>query len=243
MNWFTNKKALVTGAGSGIGKALATALASRGCDLFLAGRDLEKLRAAGTVMEEMGAKATCHQIDISRDSQIKELGKHLSKSIDHLDILIHSAGLFHMGRLGSAPVKLFDLQYKTNVRGPYLLTQILLPLLKKSQMGQVVFINSTAGLRAPAGVSQYAATKHALTALAESFRQEANKEGIRVLSVFPGRTASPMQKRIFDLEGRVYRPELLLQPGDVAETVLNALSLPSTAEVTDISIRPFSKTY
>ena len=133
-----------------------------------------------------------------------------------------------------------DMQYRTNVRAPYLLTQALLPLLRRRQ-GQVVFINSSVGLAARAQVGPYAATKHALKALADSFREEVNTSGLRVLSVYLGRTASPMQAMIHAMEGKPYYPEYLIQASDVAAVVLNALCLPRTAEVTDISIRPMHK--
>jgi NAD(P)-dependent dehydrogenase (short-subunit alcohol dehydrogenase family) len=133
-----------------------------------------------------------------------------------------------------------DWQYRTNVHAPYLLTQALLPLLRRQQ-GQVVFINSSVGLIARGQVGPYAATKHALKAIADSFREEVNAEGLRVLSVYLGRTASPMQAKIHAMEGKAYHPEYLLQPSDVAAVVLNALCLPRTAEVTDISIRPMRK--
>ena len=145
-----------------------------------------------------------------------------------------------MGKIETAPVMELDQQYRNNVRGPYLLTQALLPLLRRRQ-GQVVFINSSLGLTARGQVGPYAATKHALKALADSFREEVNVERLRVLSVYLGRTASPMQALIHAMEGKAYHPEYLLQPSDVAAVVLNALCLPRTAEVTDISIRPLRK--
>jgi NADP-dependent 3-hydroxy acid dehydrogenase YdfG len=117
------------------------------------------------------------------------------------------------------------------------LTQDLLPLVCRCQ-GQVVFMNSTAGLTSRANVSQCAGTKHALEALADSLREEVNRNGVRVLSVFPGRTASPSQEHLQAQEGRLYRPERLLQPEDVAAVVVHALCLPRTAEVTEIKIRP-----
>jgi NADP-dependent 3-hydroxy acid dehydrogenase YdfG len=112
----------------------------------------------------------------------------------------------------------------------------------KLQRGQVVFINSSSALTAKPSSAQYDATKHALKAVADSLRGEVNQLGIRVLSVYLGRTATEMQERIHILEGRPYRPDLLLQPEDVASVVINALSLPDTAEVTDIHIRPMIKT-
>jgi NADP-dependent 3-hydroxy acid dehydrogenase YdfG len=120
------------------------------------------------------------------------------------------------------------------------LTQTLLPLLKSGK-GQVVFINSSAGLKAGVNNAQYAATKSALIAIADGLRNELNSEGIRVLSVYPGRTATAMQETVYKMEGRTYRPERLLQAEDIAITVINALSIPRTAEITDIHIRPFLK--
>ena len=82
-----------------------------------------------------------------------------------------------------------------------------------------------------------------MKAIADSLREEVNADGIRVLSVFPGRTATPRMERLFREEGRAYRPELLLQPRDVAAIVIHALKMPRTAEVTEISIRPCAKSY
>jgi NAD(P)-dependent dehydrogenase (short-subunit alcohol dehydrogenase family) len=136
-----------------------------------------------------------------------------------------------------------DLQYATNVRAPYLLTQRLLPVLSERN-GQIIFINSSAGLTANrSNIGQYAATKHALKAIADSLREELNPVGIRVLSVYLGRTATPMQKALFRKDNKAYRPESLLQPEDVASIVVYSLMLPPTAEVTDISIRPARKCY
>jgi len=142
----------------------------------------------------------------------------------------------------SAELADFDSQYRCNARAPYRLTQLLLPMLKQSA-GQVVFINSTAGLLARANAVAYAAAKHALKAVADGLREEVNANGIRVTTVFLGRTATPMQEKIFRAEARAYRGELLLQPEQVAEMVVHILCLPRTAEVTDITIRPALKSY
>jgi NADP-dependent 3-hydroxy acid dehydrogenase YdfG len=135
------------------------------------------------------------------------------------------------------------LQYHSNVRGYYALVQALLPLLRRRQ-GQVVFINSSVATRPSAsGGGQYAAMQYALRAIADSLRDEVNPDGIRVLSVYLGRTATPRMAALFEKEGRAYRPELLIQPQDVATMVTMALRLPRTAEVTEIRIRPMTKSY
>jgi short-subunit dehydrogenase len=113
----------------------------------------------------------------------------------------------------------------------------------KARQGQIVFVNSTAGLRAEANASQYASTKHALKAVADSLREEVNAAGVRVMSLFLGRTASPMQAGVHEMEHRKYSPELLMQPEDVAAVVINALTLPRTAEVTEVSMRSCVKSY
>jgi NADP-dependent 3-hydroxy acid dehydrogenase YdfG len=100
-------------------------------------------------------------------------------------------------------------------------------------------MNSSVGSAPEVGF--YSASKHALKAFADTLRAEANPAGVRVLSVYPGRTATPMQESIFAAEGRSYDPSRLLQPEDVAEMVLAALCLPRTAEVTDLHIRPLQK--
>jgi NADP-dependent 3-hydroxy acid dehydrogenase YdfG len=112
----------------------------------------------------------------------------------------------------------------------------------RSRQGQIVFINSSvAVVNARAKLGQYAASKHALKAIADSLREEVNADGLRVISVYPGRTATPMQAAVHEMEGRAYHPEHLMQPDDVAAMVINALSLPPSAEVTDIMIRPLTK--
>ena len=171
-----------------------------------------------------------------------ELAQQLACNLPQLDILVQAAGAYSASPIGQAKLADFDRQYQTNVRAPYVLLQLLLPLLKVRR-GQVVFINSSSGIAAKASTAQYDSTKHALRAIADSLRAEVNPHGVRVLSVYLGRTASEMQEEILRNEGKLYRPELLLQPADVASVIMNSLCLSSTAEVTDIHIRPMNKIY
>jgi NADP-dependent 3-hydroxy acid dehydrogenase YdfG len=229
--------AIVTGAGGGIGRAIAEGLGAAGALLCLVGRTPATLEATAT---RVGTNATCYPTDLTDDGELQALVERVQRDRDRVDVVVHGAGVHAMGAVAEAPVSELDWQYRTNVRAPYLLTQALLPALRQTQ-GQVVFVNSSAGLTARGRVGPYASTKHALRALADSLRDEVNGEGIRVLSVYLGRTASPMQADIHAAEGREYRPDDLLQPADVAAVVVTALSLPSTAEMTDVSIRPMRK--
>jgi len=240
MNTLHGHIAVVTGAGSGVGQAIALALAAQGATLCLVGRTLATLEATASGAKNAQVTARCYPTDLTHDDAVQTLAERLHREGDAIDILVHSAGVYAMGKLETTSVTELDLQYRTNVHAPYLLTQALLPLLRRRQ-GQVVFINSSVGLVARGQVGPYAATKHALKALADSFREEVNAEGLRVLSIYLGRTASPMQAMIHAMEGKAYYPEYLLQPSDVAAVVLNALCLPRTAEVTDINIRPMRK--
>jgi NADP-dependent 3-hydroxy acid dehydrogenase YdfG len=238
MNSLKNQVAVITGASSGIGKSITLELAKHGVALCLLGRDLNSLEAVAQIAKQSTSLVRCYRVDLTVDQDIAEFCGSILAEFKVVDILVHSGGVFFMGSLESASVEDFDLQFKVNVRGPYLLTQILLPLLKLRQ-GQVIFINSRAVfLNARPGLGQYTATKQALKAIADSFRQEVNAEGIRVISVYPGRTSSPMQQTVFKTEGKIYRPELLIQPVDVAATIINALCLPRTAEVTDVTLKP-----
>jgi len=227
------KVALVTGASSGIGRAIAMGLAARGASLWLAGRNLDKLQQVAG----LAAAAQVFPVDLSEAQQVAAFADHMSKRTESLDFLIHSAGAIALGAFESAAPADLDRQWNINVRAPYVMTQALLPLLKRSR-GQIVFINSSAGLNAVSGSGQYSATKHGLKALADCLRAEANSYGIRVISVFVGRTATPMQAAVHASEGRAYRPEKLIQPEDVASLVVHTLTLPPTVEVTALHLRP-----
>ena len=238
MESLKNQIAVITGASSGIGKSIALELAKKEVVLCLLGRDLSSLEEVAQIAKQSTGRVHCYRVDLTVDQEIADVCTSVSKTFGAVDILVHSAGVISIEPFESASVENFDWQYKTNVRGPYLLTQILLPLLKLRQ-GQVIFINSRAVfLNARSKFCQYRATKQALKTLADCLREEAKDDGIRVLSVYPGRTASPMQQTVFKSEGNPYQPELLLQPLDVAATVVNAICLPRTAGVTDITIAP-----
>jgi NADP-dependent 3-hydroxy acid dehydrogenase YdfG len=237
-----NQIAVVTGSTGGIGGAIAAALAQHEATLCLLGRDQAKLDAAVARLQTASPRPKAYLCDLTTDSDVGTVCEQVAGAYERIDILVHCAGAIDHGKLADAPLTSLDQQYKANVRGPLMLTQKMLPLLKKPR-GQIVFINSSAGLNARANTGHFAATQHAFRALADSLRDEVNADGIRVMSVFPGRTATPRIEAVHKEEGRPFQPGLLLQPEDVASVVLNALVLPWTAEVTNISIRSMQKSY
>jgi len=238
----SGKVAVVAGASSGIGRAIGLELAAHGAVLALLGRDQDRLDEAVSAAREQTGSVHAFRADLASEHEVGRLALALETQLGQVNILVHSAGVMCQGRTQDASPDALDEQYRSNVRGPYVLTQRLLPGLR-AQRGQIVFVNSTVSLAARAEVGQYAATQHARKALADSLRDEVNPDGVRVLSVYPGRTATPLQERIFAVEGREYRPELLLQPEDVASVIVHCLRLPPTAEVTHLTIRPLIKSY
>jgi NADP-dependent 3-hydroxy acid dehydrogenase YdfG len=238
---FEGRTAVVTGGGTGVGAAVALALAENGANVHLIGRRLDGLESVASKARSLGVQAICHSGDLSTSRGQLDLTQRLTRDLAYTDVLIQNAAMHAAGSIEHAKPAELDELYQTNVRAPYVLTQALLPMLK-ARNGQIVFINSSSGVVAKPMSAQYDATKHALKAIADSLRSEVNAHGVRVLSVYLGRTATEMQERIHRMERKPYQPENLLQPQDVASVIINALSLPLTAEVTDIHIRPMIKT-
>lgn len=240
--------AVVTGASSGIGRAIALRLVAEGATVTAVGRNkirLEELvtasAAAGSVPTDGSGRIVPAQVDLTEDDARRALLTALSVG-PRVDLLVHSAGAYSTGPHSDAPIDDLDSLYASNVRAPYALTQELLPMLRAGG-GDIVVVNSTQGIRASNNVGQFAATQHAMRAITDSLRQEVNADGIRVCNIYLGRTATRRQEAIFAKEGRLYAPELLVQPADVADVVVTMIALPARAEVTEIHLRPSHKSY
>lgn len=234
--------AVITGASSGIGKAIAIAVAATTGSVCLVGRDMERLGATAEAARRTARAVLIFQADLNSDDEMYALTRYVEDAFDSFNTLIHCAGAHVAGRIEEISASQLDALYRINVRTPYALTRALLPALK-SRQGQIIFVNSSQGLHAGANVGAYASTKHALKAIADSLRQEINAYGVRVLSIYPGRTATPTMKSFYEKNGLPYRPELLVQPDDIAHVVVDTLRLPRTAEVTNVEIRPTVKSY
>jgi len=237
-NDLQNQFALITGAGSGIGKALSLALSHNGVNLILVGRDNDKLKAVQSAARSGAKFISCHSCDLHHDQEISSLCKHLQHEVEQIDILIHSAGIIHLGATSKMEIACFDELFQINLRAALLLTKGILPIMTSTHK-QLVFINSSAALNPDAQSGIYAASKSAMKTIADSLRLELNSEGVRVLSVYPGKTASPMQSMVSKFVGSKYTPEKIIQPEDIASIVIHTLGLPWTIEVTDIFTRPF----
>lgn len=233
-----NIRALVTGASSGIGRATAAILTRSKARVALVARRQSVLEDLAT---QCGPAAFAYPCDITDDAQLKDLASRVRADFSGIDILVHSSGIIKLGKTETSPVADFDSQYAANVRGPYVLTQLLLPLLREAS-GQIVFVNSSiTRAHSTAGRGSYAATQDAVRSMANTLRDEVNESGVRVTTIFPGTTATQRQIDIHRISGRRYDPDRMLQPEDVAEAVLFALTVGRTAEVTDLYLRPMLK--
>lgn len=226
------KTHLLTGAGSGIGLAIARRLSDRGDRLILIGRD--DARAGELAAMFPGADAIGADLR-HPDSLAAALSG--SRIPDRIDTVVHAAGIVDLGTVADLPTASWTDQLTVNLVAPAEITRLLLPSVRAAR-GQVLFVNSGAGLTAHPQWSAYAASKHGLKALADALRGEEAAHGVRVTTVYPGRTATPMQAKVHDQEGRDYDPSAFIDPESVASAALAALDLPRDAIVPDISVRP-----
>lgn len=223
---------LITGAGSGIGAALVRRLSDRGDELVLVARSGE--RADELLAAHPGARALVADL---ADPAGLERALADADLPDRLDSVVHLAGVVDL-----APVADFDLtawqqHLDVNLTAPALLTRAALPALRVAR-GTVVFVNSGAGLSANPTWSAYAASKFGLRALADALRGEEREQGVRVSTVFPGRTATPMQQKVHQQEGRAYDASRWIDPETVALTILHVLDLPPDATLSDVTVQP-----
>ncbi|WP_171166407.1 SDR family oxidoreductase [Streptomyces sp. I05A-00742] len=225
---------VITGAGSGIGEALAERLLARGDELYLFARD------AGRAKELAARFPGAHTLvgDLADPDRLSWALSHQTLP-ESVDSLLHVAGVVDLGGVGELTTKTWNRTLAVNLVAPAELTRLLLPQLRLSR-GHVVFVNSGAGLSAGPNWSAYAASKHGLKALADSLRAEEHGHGVRVTSVYPGRTATAMQAKVHQQEGKEYDAGKWIDPGSVAATVLHVIDLPRDAEINDVSVRPGS---
>ena len=221
---------LVTGAGSGIGAVLAERLLERGDDLVLLARSPER---AHDLRSDL-AGATVLVADLADAEAVEALAPELPES---LDSVVHAAGVVDLGPVESLGTAEWQSQLAVNLLAPAVLTRIALPALRRAE-GTVVFVNSGAGLAAHPQWSAYAASKFGLRALADSLRAEEAEHRVRVTTVYPGRTATPMQARVHEQEGRAYDAEDWIDPATVVDALLHVLDLPADATISDLTIRP-----
>ena len=219
--------ALVTGASRGLGTHIARGLGASH-RLLLGGRPSPALDAL--VAEFDGAAA--FPADLTDHAAVRML----TAPIDRLDVLVHNAGVGRIGSIEDTPAADWREMFEVNLLAVVELTRALLPALRAAG-GHVVLLNSGAGKRANPGWSAYAASKFGLRGFADALRAEEAGHGVRVSSVFPSRTATPMQERVHDFEGRDYRASDWMSASTLAQAIVGVIDLPKDTVATDLTLR------
>ncbi len=221
---------VVTGATSGIGAGLARRLADRGDHLVLVARS----EARADALRGDFPQAQVLVADLADPGTLNGIGRQVDGPVDSV---IHVAGAVHLAPVSRLRLSDWDEQLAVNLTSPAVLTRELLPHLRAAH-GTVIFVNSGAGLSANPDWSAYAASKFGLRALADALRAEEAEQGVRVSSVYPGRTATPMQEQVHQQEGRDYEASRWIAPETVVASIVHLIDLPEDATIPDVTLRP-----
>lgn len=210
------KVAIVTGAGRGIGLAIARLYAQEGAKVVLAARSRAPLEAAANELASLGGEAIAVPTDVSKKEDAQRLVRAAQARFGHVDILVNNAGVARHNYVLDIPEEDWDLTFAVNVKGAFLCTQAVLPLMMARHSGRIIFVSSGAGLHGSARKSAYSASKHAVIGFADSLAQEVGPYGITVNTIAPGPVATEMRARNYPLEDQ----SLLPQPEEVAKLAL-----------------------
>ncbi|MHC2066741.1 SDR family oxidoreductase [Bremerella sp. T1] len=235
------KVALVVGGGSGIGKAIALALAADGAKVAIAGRRFEVLEQ---VAAESDAEIHCHSVDVSDRTSVKGLFEFVGKTLGELDILVNAAGINIKTRsMAEMTPEQWDQVMQINATGGYNLLYEALPPMRKRQDGLIINISSISGKRAYAlGGIAYCASKFAMTALGTAAGNEVAADGVRITNIYPGEVETPILEQRPSAPTDEHRARML-QPEDFSEVVLSICHLPPRAHVAELIIKPTKQEY
>jgi len=228
---------VITGATAGIGQGIARNLADTH-HIVIGGRDAGRVaRMAGELPSATGFVADLAAVGTQQfDEAIAELTGRLPR----VDVLVHSAGVLHRGTVAETPVPAWTESFMVNVVAVAALTRALLPALRVSQ-GQVLVVNSSSGLRADPTYGAYCASKFGLTAFADALREEERSTGVRVTSLYPGRTDTAMQIANVAFDGDGYDPDFYLTVESVVRAARAAIDATPDASLESVVIRPARK--
>jgi NADP-dependent 3-hydroxy acid dehydrogenase YdfG len=237
------KRVLITGASSGIGLAIAEALAALGVDLVLWARRAERLERIRAQLEQRhGIRVLTGVVDVRDRVCVDDFISAHALELADLDVLVNNAGLAKgVDKLPEARVEDFDVMIDTNVKGLLYVTRALLPLLLKRPVAHVVNIGSVAGRWVYPGGAVYCASKFAVRALSEGLRMDVAGSGVRVTNIEPGMVETEFSEVRFEDQERakaVYRGVQALSAGDIAETVTWCLQRPAHVNIQELVIFP-----
>ncbi|MCS4705088.1 SDR family oxidoreductase [Staphylococcus aureus] len=230
MTVLTDKIAVVTGAGSGIGEAIATLLHEEGAKVVLAGRNKEKLQNVANQLSQDSVKVV--PTDVTNKEEVDELIKIAQQTFGSLDIVINSAGQMLSSKITDYQVDEWDSMIDVNIKGTLYTVQAALPTMLEQSSGHLINIASISGFEVTKSSTIYSATKAAVHTITQGLEKELAKTGVKVTSISPGMVDTAITA--------AYNPSdrKKLDPQDIAEAVLYALTQPSHVNVNEITVRP-----
>jgi NADP-dependent 3-hydroxy acid dehydrogenase YdfG len=238
------KRALITGASSGIGAATAEALAGAGASVALGARRKDRIDELAERIEKGGGVARAFEVDVADEGAARGFVDGATAALGGLDILVNNAGVMLLGPVEGADTEEWRRMVGVNLLGLLYCTHAALPIMREAGGGQIVNVSSVAGRHANAGSAVYNLTKFGVTAFSEALRQEALYSNIRVSVVEPGFVATELQAQnenpaVLDAIEKM-REEIgdVLESEDIANAILYAVSQPPRVGVNEILIRP-----
>jgi 3-oxoacyl-[acyl-carrier protein] reductase len=217
-----NKNALITGAGKGIGKAIALALAKEGVNVILVSRTLADVEQLAIETNNLGVKSLALSADVSDINSINNTVEKALAEFTHIDILINNAGTGKFGNFLELEPEEWENIIKVNLMGTYYTTRAVVANMIERKTGEIINISSTAGLNGNALTSAYSASKFAVLGLTDSLMHEMRKHNIRVTALTPSTVATDLA---IDLKLTDGNPEKVMQAEDVAELIIAQLKL------------------
>jgi 3-oxoacyl-[acyl-carrier protein] reductase len=231
----TSPTALITGATQGIGRATAFALGQAGYKIGVCARTESKVRSLVEELRREGIEAAGAAADVGKPDQAERAVQEVSRALGDIEILVNNAGILIAKPFEDLTLEDWDATMTTNVRSLFLMTRAVLPAMRRRRRGTVVNVASLAGRQGFVGGTAYTASKHAVLGFSRSLMLEARKDNVRVITICPGSVATGMME---DQPMLKADPSRILQPEDVAGTILHALSLPARALVSELDLRP-----
>jgi 3-oxoacyl-[acyl-carrier protein] reductase len=233
METLQGKTALITGAGKGIGKAIALALASEGVNVGLLARTENDLITLAREIEKLGVKAAIVTADISDINQVNTAVDSILAQLGTIDILINNAGIGAFGKFLELEPAVWEQMIKVNLFGLYYVTRAVLPQMIERKLGDIVNISSTAGLNGSPLTSAYSASKFAVMGLTDSLMREVRKDNIRVTAMVPSTVVTDLAIASNLINNN---EERLMHPEDFAELIIAQLKLNRRVFVKESSI-------
>ncbi|HDD0314040.1 TPA: SDR family oxidoreductase [Staphylococcus aureus] len=230
MTVLTDKVAVVTGAGSGIGEVIATLLHEEGVKVILAGRNKDKLQNVANQLAQDSVKVV--PTDVTKKEEVDELIKMAQQTFGGLDIVINSAGQMLSSKITDYQVDEWDSMIDVNIKGTLYTAQAALPTMLEQSSGHLINIASISGFEVTKSSTIYSATKAAVHTITQGLEKELAKTGVKVTSISPGMVDTAITA--------AYNPtdRKKLEPQDIAEAVLYALTQPKHVNVNEITVRP-----